>query len=255
MKNTLSILLVSMILFGCNKDLKKYYPYGWVKMKNGESKEYSPLNEIYIDKSKINNFELYMIYNTIDTVFDEYRDKTEKIYIVDTLKFEITNSDDLPESLKGIVKSEVKSLNNKYLSENEYDIFTDYVKLPTDIRVYDGEDIKVIITKDGEILESYTVDLKHNKDGSKLIDYQYIINPMSKSKFKLSSIQYNGFIDIKKIKPKIYSRNFIKIKGKKIDFFLITPPDTLSYSYKTYDGYKLDPCEYGCEKSVITQIK
>ena len=242
MKKILSILLVSVILFGCNKDLKKYYPYGWVKMKNGESKEYYPLNEIYIDKSKINDFELYMIYNTIDTVSKSYGDKTEKIYIVDTLKFEIT-------------KSGVKSLNNKYLSEKEYDIFTDYVKSPTDFKVYDGEDIKIIIKKDGKILESYTVDLKHNKDGSKLIDYQYIINPMSKSKFKLSSIQYNGFIDIKEIKPKIYSKNFIKIKGKKIDFFLITPPDTLSYSYQTIQGVSLDPCRFGCEKSVITKIK
>ncbi len=216
--------------------IKTYYPYGTVELKNGDIKEYYPETEIYIDKSNINNFELNMIYNSVnDTVRDLSDERTLKIYVLDTLKFQITNSG-------------IKSLNNKYLSEiGNLDIFTYDVESPKDIKVYKGKNVKVLIKKDGIILESYNVNIGLGNH------YQYIINPMSKSTFRLSSIQYNGFLDIKKIKPKTSSNRFIKLETG-IDFFLKTPPDTLSYSTRTYNGISLDPCQFGCEKTVLTKI-
>ena len=116
--NVISLLLI-FLLISCN-NFEKYYPSGTE-------------NDIYIDNSNINNFELYMIYNITDTVFDE-----KKIYIVDTLKFRITEDG-------------VESLNNKYLIENNYNIFTKYTDNNT-IEVYSGKDIEVIIKKDREII-------------------------------------------------------------------------------------------------------
>jgi hypothetical protein len=276
MNKTLLILLVSLFLFGCNKDkdLKKYYPSGYVMVEPNSSgsydkrysdiyKDFTPRNEIYIDNSKINNFELFMIYNDLDTVWG-YNEgmfgrklEAERIFILDTLKFQVT-------------KEGVLSLNDKF--EGVYYMFADISKFNSRgdslyIKVYDGEDVNIIIKKDEEIIESYNVDLIAGGGkgiavpeeywgagrGNRKIDYhyQYIINPLSKSRFKLDSIRYGGYL-FRDFKSKIYSSKFIKIKGKKIDYFLTTPPDTLSYSY---NSRRLDPCLIGCTKSVIKQIR
>lgn len=201
-------LLLIFIFSSCGDNFEKYYP----------SNTYY---EIYIDNSKIENFDLFLIYNITDTVFDE-----NKIYVVDTLEFKIT-------------KSGVESLNNKYLIENNYNIFTKYSDHPI-IEVYSGREIEVIIKKDKQIIESYNINLENSS-------YQYIINPMSKSKFKYGSIQYGGFV-FEEHPSNIYTNNFISLK--KVDFFLIPPPDTLSYTYERFD-----PCLVGCKKTYIEQIK
>ena len=102
---------------GCNNDLKKYYPYSDCYTSNGDKKSFFPGNHIYIDNFKINDFELYMVYNTLDTVTcgrswqnDWENNKEKKIYIIDTLKFNVTK--DGVESLNinsGIWFPEIKS--------------------------------------------------------------------------------------------------------------------------------------------------
>lgn len=201
-------LLLSFILGSCSNNFEKYYP----------SNTYY---EIYIDNSKIENFDLFMIYNITDTVFD-----SNKIYLVDTLEFQIT-------------KSGVESLNDKYLIENNYDIFTKYSDYPI-IKVYSGRNIKVIIKKDQNIIESYKINLENS-------NHQYIMNPGSRSKFKFGTVQYGGFV-FEDLPSNIYTNNFFSFK--KVDFFLTSPPEKLSYTYEI-----IDPCLIGCKKTYLEQIR
>lgn len=201
-------LLLVFILSSCGNNFKKYYP----------SNTYY---DIYIDNSKIENFNLLMVYNITDTVFDE-----KKIYVVDTLEFKVTNSG-------------VESLNNKYLTERDYDIFTSYSN-KSSIEVYGGKDIKIIIKKDLKTIDSYNVNLENSK-------YQYIINPMAKSKFKYGTVQYGGLV-FEELPTNIYSSNFISFE--KADFFLTAPPETLSYTYEI-----IDPCLIGCKRTYLEQIR
>ena len=98
--NVISLLLI-FLLISCN-NFEKYYPSGTE-------------NDIYIDNSNINNFELYMIYNITDTVFDE-----KKIYIVDTLKFRITEdgveSLNTDQRIKKIIDAGVNLIGGESLS-------------------------------------------------------------------------------------------------------------------------------------------
>tara|TARA_B110000908_G_scaffold120936_1_gene141727 strand:+ start:333 stop:1073 length:741 start_codon:yes stop_codon:yes gene_type:complete len=246
MKKTLSIFFICILLIGCQekKDLKKYYPILHGKISSGEYKNFDPENYIYIDRSKVDNFKLFMIYNNIDTIFHFYDLSTpEKIFIVDTLKFEIT-------------KEKVKCLNNKFLFQDgygrtdEYSSTFTYVESPSNIKVYDGENIKIIIKQNEKVLESYTIDLKHSKEY-----YQHIINPLSKSKFELSYIQYGGTYKVFDDKVKTYSNNFFKIEGSKIDFFLTPPTDEITYNEINIGSSSYDPCQYGCKKSVLRRVR
>ena len=243
MKKIISILFLSFFFLGCNNDLKKYYPYDDCYTSNGDKKSFFPGNHIYIDNSKINDFELYMVYNTLDTVTcgrswqnDWENNKEKKIYIIDTLKFNIT-------------KDGVESLNNKYLVETEFNIFKEGKNV---ISVQNGYDIEVILKKDEKIIESYTTDLVY---GEYKYDFQYIINPLSKSRFQIDTVQYGGLM-FEEFKSKRFSKNFTKIKGGPIDFFLTEPPDKITYTRrKIGDTYLIDPCDVGCRKSVLKQIR
>lgn len=244
-KKTLLLYIVCLFFVQCQEDLQKYYPYREVKLKNGNIDYYdlkmvdtSPKNYVYVDNSKINDFYLYMIYNSIDTVMGF--DGPQKIFVVDTLKFHIT-------------EDYVRDLNTKYIKKHygtSWDFINNYKYKPyTFIKVYDGEDVQVILKKDNKIIESYSVSLNHKKK------HNYIINPLSKSKFKLSSVQYNGITQLPKIKKRYYSKSFNQIDWNQIDFFLTEPPEKISYDVTVINGVKLDDCQFGCVKSVISQIK
>ena len=242
MKKIISILFLCFFFLGCNNDLKIYYPYNSnCYTTNADKKSFYPGNRIYIDNSKINDFELYMVYNSIDTVtcgFSWEKNKEKKIYIIDTLKFNVT-------------KDGVESLNNKYPVESEYNIFK---KGKNVISVQNGYDIEVILKKDEKIIESYITDLEYGYESSKYYDFQYIINPLSKSRFEIDTVQYGGFL-FSEFKSKRFSKNFTKIKGGKIDFFLTEPPDTLTYTQRKIGDTYFGSCDFGCEKSVLKQIK
>ena len=242
------ITLAAFVIFlGWNNDLKKYYPYNSnCYTSNGDKKSFYPGNYIYIDNSKINDFELLMVYNTLDTVTcgpswqnDWENNKEKKIYIIDTLKFNIT-------------KDGVESLNNKYLVESERNIFKEGKNV---ISVQNGYDIEVILKKDEKIIESYITNLKYSSDKSSRIDFQYIINPLSKSTFQIDTVQYGGFL-AGEFKSKRLSKNFTKIKGGKIDFFLTEPPDTITYTRNKNEFTSItNSCFLGCKKSVLKQIR
>lgn len=238
----LVMLWSSLTFIGCDTELKKYYPAGSVKLLNGEIKSFYSFNEIYVDNSNIDDFELEFIYNIMDTVIDYKNKDKKKIYVVDTLKFRISDND-------------IISLNNKYLNPRSYDIFVDRIGINSKIRVYNGENIRILLKKDGQLLESYLADFICEYVDGERTDYQYIINPLGKSRFMLSSVQYGGFMDFKKTKPIIYSDNFITLLGPKIDFFLVTPPDTITYQEIKVGNLSFDPCMAGCEKTTLTKIK
>jgi hypothetical protein len=242
MKKIIFILFLSFFFLSCNNDLKKYYPYDRnCYTPNGDEKSFFPGNQIYIDNSKINDFELYMVYNTLDTVtcgFSWEKNKEKKIYVIDTLKFNVT-------------RDGVESLNNKYSVESEYDIFK---KGKNVISVQNGYDIEVILKKDEKIIESYVTDLEYGYESSKYYDFQYIINPLSKSKFKIDTVQYGGYV-FEELKSKILSKNFTKIKGGKIDFFLTKPPDTITYTQTKIGDSYFGSCDFGCKKSVLKLIR
>tara|TARA_B100000780_G_scaffold61076_1_gene39291 strand:+ start:1240 stop:1992 length:753 start_codon:yes stop_codon:yes gene_type:complete len=244
MKIIISILFLSFFFSGCNNDLKKYYPYERnCYTPNGDEKSFFPGNNIYIDNSKINDFELYMVYNTLDTVTCGYRsekNKEKKIYIIDTLKFNVT-------------KDGVESLNNKYPVESEYNIFKGG-RGKNIITVQNGYDIEVILKQDEKIIESYITDLEYGYESQEYYDFQYIINPLSKSRFQIDTVQYGGFV-FEEFKSKIISKNFTKIKGKKIDFFLTKHPDTITYSEIKFGDTYFDECLLGCKKTVLKQIR
>jgi hypothetical protein len=251
------------IFLSCEKNLETYYSYGSGRTSDGERKEFFTGNQIYLDNTKINEYELFMVYNIMDTIFDGYvfngkvyfEEEDPKIFVIDTLKFKV---DDYG----------VKSLNNKYLVDSEYDIFTlskydvgDNNLLKNIIKVQNGTNIEVILKKDNKIIESYYVDLNYGgKDDNlsisddNLIDYQYIINPLSKSRFQIDTIQYGGYV-FREFKSKKLSKNFIKIKGEKIDFYMTKPPDTITYNkIKIGDSY-FGSCDFGCKKSILEQVR
>lgn len=209
---------------------------------NGDKKDFFPGNYIYIDNSKINDFKLYMVYNTLDTVtcgYSREKNKEKKIYIIDTLKFNVT-------------KDGVESLNNKYPLESEYSEYNIFIEGKNVISVQNGFDIEVILKKDEKIIESYTADLVYGEYESS--DFQYIINPLSKSRFQIDTVQYGGFVfdEFKSIR---FSKNFTKIKGGKIDFFLTKPPDTITYTKRKIGDIYFGSCDFGCKKSVLKQIR
>jgi len=241
MKKIISILFLSFFFLSCNNDLKKYYPYNSnCYTPNGVKQSFFPGNQIYIDNSKINDFELYMVYNTLDTVTcgSYSKNKEKKIYVIDTLKFNVT-------------KDGVESLNNKYQVESVYNIFK---KGKNVISVQNGNDIEVILKKDEKIIESYIIDLKYSFKSREYYDFQSIINPLSKSRFQIDIVQYGGFV-FEEFKSKRYSKNFNKIKGGKIDFFLTEPPDTITYIQRKIGDSYFGDCDFGCKKSVLKQIR
>lgn len=214
---------------------------------------------IYIDNSKIKEFDVSLIYNYIDTIHHD-----DKILIIDTLNFKIDHN--------GISEN-----NRKYLQENtyvsmdpirEYDFLGSsyqYPKLYKNIvQVYKGENIRVILKKDENVLESYIIDLDYDykfdvtTNSKQIYNFQYIINPLSLSRYELDTIQFGGvslfsfFSDHPK--SKIYSNSFISFGGFKSDFFLETPSDTLSYTYSTHNGISIDPGSLGIRKLVLTKI-
>lgn len=242
MKKIIHILFLSFFILSCNNDLKKYYPYDSnCYTSNGNKKSFFPGNQIYIDNSKINDFELYMVYNTLDTVtcgFSWEKNRDRKIYVIDTLKFNVT-------------RDGVTSLNNKYPVEAKYHIFK---KGKNVICVQNGYDIEVILKKDEKIIESYITDLEYGYDSRDYYDFQYIINPLSKSRFQIDTVQYGGFL-FEEFKSKKLSKNFTKIKGRKIDFFLTNPPDKITYNQTKIGDSYIGSCDFGCKKSVLKQIR
>ena len=120
------------------------------------------------------------------------------------------------------------------------------------ISVQNGFDIEVILKKDEKIIESYTTDLVYGEYESS--DFQYIINPLSKSRFQIDTVQYGGFV-FDEFKSKRFSKNFTKIKGGKIDFFLTKPPDTITYTKRKIGDTYFGSCDFGCKKSVLKQIR
>lgn len=256
-KRILYLFTLIFTLFSCEKNLETYYSYGSGRTSDGEHKEFYTGNQIYLDNSKINEYELFMVYNIIDTIFDGYEingkvygeEEDPKIFVIDTLKFKV---DDYG----------VKSLNNKYLVDSKYDIFTlsnyevgDNSFLKNIIKVQNGTNIEVILKKDNKIIESYYVDLNYFEDKyDNLIDYQYIINPLSKSRFQIDTIQYGGYL-FKEFKSKKLSKNFIKIKGEKIDFYMTKPPDTITYTKRKIGDSYFGSCDWGCKKSILKQVR
>ena len=198
MKNNLIIIILSILLFSCNK-YEIVYP------------ENNPVS-IYVDNSKIIEFDILFVYNYIDTIHHFY-----KIKRVDTLKFSFDN-DGLSEKNRDY---RVEGYNDNK-SHKHYDF---YWKGDKNINIYEGDSVEVIIKSNGSTLENYFINL--NKE------YQYIINPLSMSVFKLDTIQY-GMISINDLyqkdpyKYELYSDNFIKYKKDKTDFFLKNSPEKVN---------------------------
>lgn len=228
--------ILPLLFIGCNSQLDKYYPYeSQCITVNGEEKSFYPGNEIYIDNSKITDFELLMVYNTEDTVMCD--DEKKKIYVIDTLKFNVT-------------KNGVVSLNDKYPVEVNWNIF---IKGENLISVQNGQNIEVIIKHGAKIIESYFTDLEYYNESGERINYKHIINPQSLSTYELDTVQYGGYI-FKPFKSKRLFDRFITINGGHIDYFLTTPPDTLTYTEKRFGEISFDPCIVGCKKSVLTKL-
>ena len=225
MKRILLLSISIPFIFSSCSDYKTYYP---------------PINytsetiEIYIDNSKLNPFDLSLVYNNVDTI-----EEKNIIYKVDTLNFKID-------------KYGVTDINHKYEKETingeEYPSFIkeelkftlteeDSKQKPKIITEYKGEDVQIIIKKDGNTLESYSVnllpDFKDPDEKYLRSKYQYIINPLSLSKYKLDTIQYGGLFYPYR-ESKIYSNSFITFKIHESDYFLETPPDTLDYRYQDF---------------------
>ena len=221
MKKILFILF-SIVLVSCN-NYNYYYPNKKVP--------------IYIDNSKIEEFNISLVYNHIDTLFENKRFLNVDILRVDTLNFKV-NNDFISENNRKYPM--LKSVYNSHRMEStwDYDFTSQKDNL---IYIFEGNDITVNIKKDGKILESYNIDVSYG------VYNHYIINPLSKSTFKVGEVQYGGFI-FKEPPFSIHSSNFITLE--KVDFFLTPPPDTISYTYDTFD-----PCMVGCKKTYVKQIK
>ena len=229
-------ILVLLSLFGCNSELKEFYPYGSLCLTdNADEKSFYPGNVIYLDNSKIKDFELLMVYNTRDTVSCESQKK--KIFVIDTLKFKVSEN--------GVV-----SLNNKYPVEANYNIFIQGENL---ISVYNGQNIEIIIKKNERILQSYNTKLEYFSKSGEKFNYQHILNPLSLSIYELDTVQYGGYI-FEGFKSKRFFNKFITVHGGRIDYFMSNAPDTLTYSEKRIGEYSFDPCLIGCKKSIFNVI-
>ncbi len=64
----------------------------------------------------------------------------------------------------------------------------------------------MILKQDEKIIESYITDLEYGSESSEYYDFQYIINPLSKSRFQIDTVQYGGFV-FEEFKSKRFSKN------------------------------------------------
>ena len=175
-------------------------------------------------------------------MFENKRFLNVDILRVDTLNFKINNDEIFENNRKYPMLKSVYNINSKE-STWDYNLTNQKDNL---IYIFEGNDIRVIIKKDSKIIESYNIEISNANNN------HYIINPLSKSTFKVGEVQYGGFV-FEEPPSSIHKNNFITVE--KVDFFLETPPDTLSYSTRSYNGFALDPCMIGCKKKYLKQIR
>ena len=198
-----SLILIFIFCVSCNNktsDLDKY-KYGQI--------------EVYIDNSNVSDFELKFIYNKFTHI--ENGDFTQKKIDVDSLIFKIDST--------GVDKGLVYNKNI--------------------IKIYHRKNIRVVLSNKDSIIESYNVNIPsfkylrnikisddfYNNDyrkGDSKVNYSYVLNPLSLSKYKLDTISYQnfGFNFFSPISKKLEG-NFISLNL--IDWWFTEPHQSIRY--------------------------
>jgi len=200
---TFSIILTLTFFVSCKNKISELdkYKYGQI--------------EVYIDNSNVNDFELKFIYNKFTHI--ENKDFTNKKIDIDSLIFKIdsTGAD------KGLVY-------NKNI-----------------IKIYHRNNIRVVLSNKDSIIESYNVNIPsfkylrnikiiddfynndYRKSDSK-VNYSYVLNPLSLSKYKLDTISYENFgFNFIRPKSKKLEGNFISLNL--IDWWFTEPHESIRY--------------------------
>lgn len=194
-------LLLLVLFYGCDLPIADEYQHGPI--------------EVYVDNSKLKEFDIQMVYGGyIDTI--GYSNK--EVIKFDTLFFSVKES--------GV---------DKHIVNGKKDNFF--------ISVYSQKNVEIILKKDGEIIEKYTVDIEpykwikdidngykvygfYYRDDYDKTNYQYILNPLSLSKYKIDTVTYGGFGFLTS-KSKFLTGSFNNVNL--IDWWFESPPDTLKY--------------------------
>ena len=201
-----------------------------------------PNADIYVDTSKYNNFELQFVYEPRtdsiawlsweEAVKNTPKSRIEKstmflrIQKLDTLAFLVDDHGfslprgynyvgDSADKTKSLISIEQKP--NGVLKNKTGFGIPDYL-IRNNISVPLSNDVEIILKKNNKIIENYIVDITKAKG-------KYILNPLSKSKYKIDTVQYGG-LNLYGFKSKYISGKFNYVEG--IDYWFEKPPESIT---------------------------
>lgn len=167
---------------------------------------------LIFDYTKINDYYVELVYNIVDS---NHTNKT--VFKLNKLVF---------------IKDSIKMATNAFIGTDKRYVHKTSLGYEPRNNAYSGQNIKVLIKgiDDNKIIDSFSVNLDYDKVKSGYFkgytQNSYVINPLSKSKFRIDYVPYGG--KIRKMKSKYIKDKFFKT-GYIKDWFRYEEPPEVDY--------------------------
>ena len=170
---------------------------------------------LIFDYTKINDYYVELVYNTVDS---NHTNKT--VFKLNKLVF---------------IKDSIKKATNAFIGTDKRYVHKRYMDYQPRNNAYSGQNIKVLIKgiDDNKIIDSFSVNLDFDSVKSGYYkgykQNSYVINPLSKSKFRIDYVPFGGKrreMKSKYIKDKFFKTGYIE------DWFRYEEPDIGIYGFE-----------------------